>query len=73
METETIVYAVGLCFASACTNDSIEGATATVNRLQPTGLETPWSLSETNFVGGDSNIVPCNRNPESHRHVLFSC
>lgn len=72
-EPETIVHAVGLCYASVCTNDSVEGATATLNRLQPTGLESPWSPSEANFIGAESNTVPCNKNPDTHRHVLFNC
>ena len=70
-----IVYAVGLCAASACalnesSKDDIERA---VNREHMTGLDHRWTISEENFASGLPNPCPCDKEPEVRKHWLLSC
>lgn len=66
----TIIYSgPGICYLSACTDDSDEVATAVVNRLCPS--ETPWVIAEEDFRSGEPNPHPCEKDP-ARRHVLFT-
>lgn len=66
-------YAVGFIHASVCTTLPTEKATERLNFEHPTGV-TPWQPSDdAEFAGGGPNPGPCDRYPDTHRHVLFSC
>lgn len=66
-------YAVGVCYASVCTSLSDAEATAWLNTQHPTGIASPWSIAREEFHNGDPNGRPCDRHPETHRHLLFAC
>jgi hypothetical protein len=67
-------YAVGICYASVCTNLSVAEATKRLNEEHPTGIRPQWKLDDDpSFAGGKSNPCPCENNPETHRHLLFCC
>jgi hypothetical protein len=67
-------YAMGLCTASVCTCLSDEDATGWLNELYPTGITSPWAIAEdATFRTGQPNPCPCERSPDTHRHVLFHC
>jgi hypothetical protein len=65
-------YSVGLVFASVCTSLSIEDATRRLNAESPTGVGD-WMLHDGDFRTGESNPCPCDKAPETHKHMLFSC
>lgn len=70
---EFVAYGVGLVYASACTSLDDEAATIRINHQHPTGIASPWRVSDDpSFADGSPNPQPC---PDSatHRHVLFSC
>lgn len=67
----TIPYAVGICFASVCTDDTDAEAAASLNLQRPTGV-TPWRIHPEPFADGSPNPSPCEHDP-ARRHVLFSC
>lgn len=64
-------YAVGLCFASVCTDLPLDQAAARLNADYPTGV-TPWKEHDGPFADGSPNPSPCQHS-ETHRHILFSC
>lgn len=51
-----------------CTSLSDEDATARAN-LMPSGTSFGWVLSDRPEVAP----VPCNDQPETHRHLIFEC
>lgn len=66
-------YAVGLIYASACTNLTNEEATVRLNHEHPTGIASGWAVSDdAAFASGQPNPCPCEQSP-GRRHVLFSC
>lgn len=66
-------YAVGLCYASVCTTLTTEEATGRLNIERPTGV-SPWApSSDPTFRQGGPNPGPCDRWPDTHRHILFEC
>lgn len=69
-DDDFVVYAEGLCFASACTSLSNEAAVA---RMPAAGTSHGWQVSDENFRDGTPNGSPCNQRPETHRHLLFEC
>lgn len=74
MTTAFQIYAEGILALSMCTNATNEEATAFVNDVRPTGLDTPWSISDdTAFSGGEPHPGACEENPDTHRHLLFEC
>lgn len=66
-------YRLGLCTASICTSLPIEEAVERMNQENPTGINSPWSLSDSTFQGGEPNPSPCNESPETHKHYLLEC
>ena len=66
------IYSSGLCHCSVCTTLTDEDATRRVNREMPTGVG-PWMIREAAFRTGQVNGVSCDRQPETHRHILFTC
>ena len=67
----THVYAVGLCYASVCTDETDEDATRIVNSEHPTGV-SPWRIADESFASGEANPHPCEHDSTA-RHILFSC
>lgn len=65
-------YAVGLCYASVCTDLTDDEATAKLNLTRPTGIEFGWKIADEPFSGGEPNPTPCPDDP-SCRHILFVC
>jgi hypothetical protein len=67
------VYSVGICCCSVCTNLSDSDAEVRVNIEYPTGITTPWKISEDKtFSGGEPHPSPCP-DDSSCRHILFEC
>lgn len=67
----TTVYSTGICYLSACTDDTDDEATSAVNAKAPTGI-APWSIADEPFANGDPNGRPCHGDA-TKRHLLFSC
>jgi hypothetical protein len=67
------IYSWGLCYASVCSSLPIEEITERVNRELPTGIKNKWKLHDEPFKTGEANPHPCEANPETHKHYLFSC
>jgi hypothetical protein len=66
-------YAVGICAASVCTSLDDDEATRRMNLEHPTGIGSPWRISEDKqFRTGEPMPCPCPDAP-THRHVLFNC
>lgn len=67
-------YAMGLAYASVCTSLTDAEATQRLNAQHPTGVG-PWQVSaKGHFADGVSpNPCPCDRHPDTHRHILFEC
>lgn len=73
-EEPVVIYAVGLCYASACTEASDADTVAHANSEHPTGLRHGWQVStDATFAGGEPNPCPCHEWPETRRHVLLEC
>lgn len=66
-------YAVGLCYASACTSLSDQEAAERMNVEHPTGISSRWSVADEAFRTGEPNGVACHDRPNTHRHLLFAC
>lgn len=69
------VYAVGLCYASACAPKDMppELVERAVNLAHPTGVG-PWTLSrDAEWASGDDQPSPCEREPGKRVHFLLEC
>jgi hypothetical protein len=66
------IYATGVCMSSVCSSLPQAEVEARM-RSNPTGIASPWTLSDEAFRDGTPNPGPCNTNPETHTHYLFSC
>lgn len=65
-------YAVGMLYASVCTNLTDEEATRELNVAHWTGM-TPWEISaDPTFASGEPNPNPCEDRADC-RHILFNC
>ena len=67
-ETTFDIYAIGMYYASVCTNLPPEQATA---RLSDGPCDGGWRLSEEAFRTGEPNGSPCNMGRTDCRHYLF--
>lgn len=72
MALDFFCYSWGLVYASVCTSLSDEEATHQLNLTHPTGV-SPWKIADEPFRSGQPNPLPCERNPQTHRHILFNC
>jgi hypothetical protein len=71
----TYVYSKGLIHCSACADENAtkEQVADDVNRKYPTGVSSPWAVSDaTAFADGKLNGCPCEDAP-NRRHWLLSC
>ena len=63
----------GLCYCSACTalpdRDAIE---AEVNRVNPSGVSSPWKITDEAFASGAPNPHPCEEDG-GRNHYLLVC
>jgi hypothetical protein len=68
------VYAAGLVCCSACAPADMDRADVEVhvNHTNPTGVASPWTVSDEPFRGGEPNPSPCNTD-EGRVHWLLSC
>jgi hypothetical protein len=74
MSGDFAAYSMGLIYASVCTSLSDDDATDRLNAEHPAGTVGGWTIaSDPTFAAGEPNPCPCNRRPETHRHILFSC
>jgi len=72
---DVIIYSKGFVHCSVCAlaSLSVEEITRFVNKENPTGLTHGWSVSDEPFKGGQPNPCPCDQEPETRKHYLFSC
>jgi hypothetical protein len=69
------VYSRGIVHCSVCVPAewSPSRVEAEVNRDNPTGLDSPWTIStELMFKSGQSNPCPCET-AKGHLHYLMVC
>lgn len=71
---DVVIYSHGLCCTSVCAAAELtpEEVAQAVNFQTPTGIASPWSVSEDTFANGAPNPNPCNDNPH-RRHWLLTC
>ena len=67
-----VIYSTGLVHSSVCSSLTQEEVERRMSR-EFTGITSHWRLSPDNFSTGESNPCPCNENPKTHNHYLFSC
>ena len=66
-------YSIGICAASVCTSLPVDKAVEKMNATNPTGISSPWSLSEDKtFHGGGQNGCACPDH-EGNKHWLLVC
>jgi hypothetical protein len=77
LETERIycigspgLVSVGVCAPKDTPREDIE---AWVNGEHPTGISSPWAVSDEAFAGGEANPCPCDQEPETRLHYLLTC
>lgn len=69
------IYAQGFVCCSVCAPGDIpvKEVESVVNAINPTGIESPWRLSEDEaFRDGSKNPHPCEQSPD-RSHYLMSC
>lgn len=67
----TQIYASDILYASVCTDETDEAATAVINAEIPHFV--PWIMSRRHFADGTPNPADCNHDGRvGHRHVLFT-
>lgn len=62
-------YAVGLYYASACTDLDDQAAVKCMRSQNEMGA---WEIAAEPFADGKPNGRPCGVRPATHRHVLFT-
>ena len=67
------IYSLGIISCSVCSNLSLEETTQRLNKENPSGINSKWSLSSEKFRSGEDNPCACNLSPETHKHYLFNC
>lgn len=71
-----IIYSTGIVAISVCVTNqySIKQITDEINKLNPTGIKSNWSLSkDKTFKSGELNGCPCDEHPTKRKHYLFNC
>jgi hypothetical protein len=71
---EVHVYAVGLCYLSACVRETVgvDEMEELINGKEPTGLDSKWRIAEEDFEDGTPNPAPCP-DMADRKHWLLSC
>jgi len=69
------VYSKGLVHCSVCVPKTLgdEAIAETVNKMNPTGIDSRWKVSaDTTFADGSPNPNQCEHLP-GNKHVLMVC
>lgn len=68
------IYASGPVSCSVCAEADLssEEVERMVNRLMPTGIDSPWRISDESFKDGTPNGVECHDGP-TRKHYLLVC
>ena len=70
----TFIYSFGPFSMSVCTTLDPEKMVEEVNAAYPTGISSPWQLSEDEtFRTGETNPCLCDQLPELRKHYLLNC
>ena len=71
---QVYTYALGLVHASACAPADMPpaGVAQAVNAAYPTGIASPWQISDEPFDGGEPNPSPCDTGA-ARLHYLMVC
>jgi hypothetical protein len=74
IDEKIIVYSEGICYASVCADKEccIDEITEFLNLHCPSGIQTDWKLSDDDFLTGEKNGCPCNKDSD-RLHYLFTC
>lgn len=66
---------VGIVAVSVCApkDTSCEAIEAWVNTESPTGISSPWAISDDEFADGHPNPCPCDQEPKARLHYLLNC
>jgi hypothetical protein len=69
-----VVLSWGLVYMTVCVEKSVTRETIEqkANFSQPTGVSSPWRISEENFRGGEPNPCPCPKLGD-RLHYLLNC
>jgi len=77
LEDERIycINSPGLVCLSVCAPKTVtpEQIETFVNDEHPTGISSPWAISDDDFADGHPNPCPCDQQPESRLHYLLNC
>lgn len=71
--TDFQVYSWGMCYTSVCSRLTEAKTKDRLNVVMPSGTSKGWIKADETFKTGESNPCPCNNNPKTHKHFLFSC
>jgi len=68
----------GMVYVSVCTRLSDEDTTKRVNEEMnidvPDRAKMEWKISsDKTFASGEPNPCKCQKWPETHRHILYTC
>lgn len=61
--------AMAICADSNCSLKEIEDF---ANQTNPTGINSPWKISENNFADGRTNPCECQQD-SGRKHYLLNC
>lgn len=69
------IGSVGLVCVSVCAPKETPPADieAWINGESPTGISSPWRISEDAFASGQPNPCPCDQEPGTRLHYLLNC
>lgn len=67
------VAEVGIVRAIVCTSLSDDEATKRLNEEHPTGISSRWEIDPIVLDDGTQTPCKCLDNPDTHRHIIFSC
>jgi hypothetical protein len=73
--TQLAIYSMGLEHCSVCSPNELSRAEVeqSVNRVQPTNIESSWHISpEDKFATGEPHPTPCLEYP-NRTHWLLDC
>ena len=74
MKKEIIIYSKGLCRRSVCAPKTLtlQRIEEMVNKKDPTGIDSKWTISDEKFADGSENPHSCELE-NCRNHYLFEC
>lgn len=69
--TDFVVLRWSVMDAQVCTSLDEDEATKRLNEELPTGISSDWA--PVHNEGEHRDPVACEKFPETHRHILFTC